>query len=174
MQGSWRVSVTITRSPTPGSPLTSKRPSASVPPTIIAGFSIPSGVRTTTATSAPGSGSRVPFSRRRPVATMVVGGGGGGGGASTAASASPAPPSGDSGGCCLGTKCSVYSIRIGEGLLSTSAGENRYFMTASCAASSNPCPAGFVMVTLVTFPSASMSTVIVTSADTRAASASGG
>ena len=96
------------------------------------------------------------------------------GAAASTTAASAAPASGDSGGACLGTKCSVYSIRIAAGLPSTSAGVNRYCITASCADSSKPCPTGFVTVTLVTFPSTSMSTSIDTSADTRASSAPAG
>ena len=68
----------------------------------------------------------------------------------------------------------MYSIRIAAGLPSISAGENRYCMTASRAASSNPCPTGLVTSTLLTLPSASMSTVIVTSAETFSVSAAGG
>src|SRR5262245_39627658 len=94
------------------------------------------------------------------------GGGGGGGGAASAAAASATPASAAS---AFGTKCSVYSIRIAAGLPSISAGENRYCITASRAASSNPCPTGLVISTLLTFPAASMSTIIVTSADTFAA-----
>ena len=173
MQGSWRGSVTIRRMAVRGWPLTSNRPSASVPATTIPVLSLPSGVRRMTVTSAPGSGSRVPFSRRRPTTSNTSGGGGGGGGAASTApaSAAPAPASGAS---VLGTKCSVYSIRIAAGLPSISAGENRYCSTASRAASSNPCPTGLVTSALLTFPSASMSTIIVTSADTFCASASGG
>ncbi len=173
MQGSWRGSETIRRMALPRWPFTSNRPSASVPPTTIPVLSLPSAVRRMTVTSAPGSGSRVPFSRRRPTTSRTSGGGGGGRGAAstTPASASAAPPSAAS---VLGTKCSVYSIRMAAGLPSISAGENRYCKTASRAASSKPCPTGLVTSALLTFPSASMSTIIVTSADTLCASASGG
>ena len=174
MQGSWRGSVTIRRMRDARLALDLEAPLRVGPaddhPPVL---SLPSGVRTMTETSAPGSGLRVPFSRRRPTASSTSGGGGGGGGGGVRRrpAASAGAPVGRP---ILGTKCSVYSIRIAAGLPSISAGENRYCSTASRAASSNPCPTGLVTSALLTFPSASMSTIIVTSADTFCASASGG
>ena len=82
MHGSWRGSVTMTRMPTPGCPLTSKRPSASVPPTTAASLSMPVRAVHDDGDLGAGRADRASPSRAgaRSRSGRPGGGGGGGGG----------------------------------------------------------------------------------------------
>ena len=65
-------------------------------------------------------------------------------------------------------------MRIGDGLPSTSAGENSICCAAATAASSKPWPAPLTTVAAVTCPATSRSSASVTSPASPAANASGG
>ena len=144
MQDSWAVSETITRSPPGASARTSKRPSSSVVPTTSAGRSPPPGAGAAADDRDVGAGERLarpplarpaahrdPRDARAAAAVAAAAGGGSGGGRRGRPGAATV----------FGWKWIVYSIRIGDGLPSTSAGENSISRAAAAAASSNPCPA---------------------------------